>query len=120
MSRAVLMALTNSYSAARASGVLKSSSMASVKDCWVVSVWFASAEAALATGLAIFEAPVDIIGSINAAVTAITDPDPATRAPASQAALIGVGAMACIFLVLLDRRPVLRGTNLALEERLRG
>ena len=47
--------------------------------------------APVAERAAIFEAPVDIIGSINAAVTAITDPDPATRAPASQAALIGVG-----------------------------
>ena len=47
--------------------------------------------APVAERAAIFEAPVDIIGSINAAVTAITDPVPATRAPASQAALIGVG-----------------------------
>ena len=46
---------------------------------------------------AVFEAPVDIIASISAAVTAISDPDPAARRTASEAALIGIeGAVAQI------------------------
>lgn len=35
----------------------------------------------------IFDAPVDIVATINAAVAAVTEPDPALRTPASQAAL---------------------------------
>lgn len=47
--------------------------------------------APVAERAAIFETPVDIIAAINAAVTAITEPDPATRTTLSQAALANVG-----------------------------
>jgi flagellar hook-associated protein 3 FlgL len=43
--------------------------------------------APVADRASIFDAPVDLVATINAAVAAITDPDPATRTPASQAAL---------------------------------
>ena len=47
--------------------------------------------APVADRASIFDAPVDVVASINAAVTAITEPDPATRKTLSQAALAGVG-----------------------------
>jgi flagellar hook-associated protein 3 FlgL len=43
--------------------------------------------APVADRASIFDARVDLVATINAAVAAITDPDPATRTPASQAAL---------------------------------
>lgn len=46
--------------------------------------------APVADRASIFDAPVDVVASINAAVTAITEPDPATRKTLSQAALAGV------------------------------
>lgn len=47
--------------------------------------------APVAERAAIFNAPVDVAASINAAVAAITEPDPATRRAASQAALATIG-----------------------------
>lgn len=46
--------------------------------------------APVAERASIFEVPVDLIGAINAAATAITDPDPATRRTATQAALADI------------------------------
>jgi flagellar hook-associated protein 3 FlgL len=47
--------------------------------------------APVADRASIFDAPVDIVAAINAAATAVTEPDPATRKTASQAALAGLG-----------------------------
>ena len=47
--------------------------------------------APVADRASIFDAPVDVVASINAAVTAITDPDPVARRTASQAALSTIG-----------------------------
>ena len=47
--------------------------------------------APVADRASIFDAPIDIVASINAAVTAITEPDPALRKTASQAALANIG-----------------------------
>jgi flagellar hook-associated protein 3 FlgL len=47
--------------------------------------------AAVADRASIFEVPVDIVAAIGAAVTAITEPDPATRKAASQAAHANIG-----------------------------
>jgi flagellar hook-associated protein 3 FlgL len=47
--------------------------------------------APVADRASIFDAPVDIVASLNAAVAAVTEPDPATRKTASQAALAGLG-----------------------------
>ena len=47
--------------------------------------------APVADRASIFDAPIDIVASINAAVTAITEPDTATRKTLSQAALTTIG-----------------------------
>jgi flagellar hook-associated protein 3 FlgL len=46
--------------------------------------------APVADRASIFDAPVDIVASINAAVAAVTEPDPALRTTASQAALANI------------------------------
>lgn len=45
--------------------------------------------APVADRASIFDAPVDLVASINAAITAVSEPDPALRKTASQAALAG-------------------------------
>jgi flagellar hook-associated protein 3 FlgL len=47
--------------------------------------------APVADRASIFEAPLDLVAAISAAATAITEPDPATRKAASQAALANIG-----------------------------
>jgi len=48
--------------------------------------------AAVADRAFIFEAPVDLVAAMSAAAAAITEPDPATRKTATQAALATIGA----------------------------